>query len=53
MAEVFLGETNGYFSPTLTADDLADNWATVTDRTGYAVPQNLGEETALFLPFLK
>ena len=53
VAEVFLGETNGYYSPTLTADDVAANWDTVTDRTGYAVPANLGEETALFLPFFR
>ena len=53
VAEVFLGETNGYYSPTLTADDVAANWHTVTDRTGYAVPANLGEETALFLPFFR
>jgi NAD(P)-dependent dehydrogenase (short-subunit alcohol dehydrogenase family) len=53
VAEVFLGETNGYFSAALTADELADNWSTVTDRTAYSVPQNLAEETALFLPFLK
>ena len=53
VAEVFLGETSGYYSPTLTADDVAANWAVVTDRNGYAVPANLGEETALFLPFLR
>ena len=53
VAEVFLGETTGYFSAALTADDLADNWSTVTDQTGYSVPQNLADETALFLPFLK
>ncbi len=53
VAEVFLGETTGYFSAALTADELADNWSTVTDQTGYSVPQNLADETALFLPFLK
>ncbi|MFV0308324.1 MAG: SDR family oxidoreductase [Desertimonas sp.] len=53
VAEVFIGETTGYFSSDLTADDLAANWATVTDQDGYAVPGNLGEETALFLPFFR
>jgi NAD(P)-dependent dehydrogenase (short-subunit alcohol dehydrogenase family) len=53
VAEVFLGETTGYFSAGLTADELADSWSTVTAQTGYSVPQNLAEETALFLPFLK
>ena len=28
------------------------NWVTITDRDGYHVPTNLGEETAMFLPFL-
>ena len=28
-------------------------WGTVTDREVYSVPQNLAEETAMFLPFLK
>ena len=52
VAEVFLGETNGYFDAALTPEGVADNWATVTDREGYSVPANLAEETALFLPFL-
>jgi NAD(P)-dependent dehydrogenase (short-subunit alcohol dehydrogenase family) len=52
VAEVFIGETKGYHAPDLDAEDLADHWDAVTDRTEYAVPQNLGEETALFLPSL-
>ena len=52
VAEVFLGETNGYFHADLSPEDVADNWSTITDRSGYHVPANLGEETALFLPFL-
>ena len=42
----------GYFDRDLTPESLADNWATVTDRDGYTVPANIGEETALYLPFL-
>lgn len=51
VAQVFLGETKGYYSPALTPEDVQANWSTITDRSGYAVPNNLGEETALFLPF--
>ena len=52
VAEVFIAEAKGYFDRDLTPEALADNWATVTDRDGYAVPANIGEETALYLPFL-
>ena len=52
VAEVFIAEAQGYFDRDLTLEALADNWATVTDRDGYAVPANIGEETALYLPFL-
>jgi NAD(P)-dependent dehydrogenase (short-subunit alcohol dehydrogenase family) len=52
VAEVFLGETQGWASPTLSPEDVRDQWSTITDREGYAVPANLAEETALFLPFL-
>ena len=53
VAEVFIAETKGWASPALTPEDVHDNWSAITDREGYAVPANLGEETALFLPFLK
>jgi NAD(P)-dependent dehydrogenase (short-subunit alcohol dehydrogenase family) len=53
VAEVFIGETQGFFQSDLSPEALRDNWSTVTDRNGYAVPSNLGEETALFLPFFK
>ena len=52
VAEVFLGETKGYYHAAISPEDVRDNWATITDREGYSVPANLGEETALFLPFL-
>ncbi len=51
VAEVFLGETKGYFHKDLSPEDVRDNFAAITDQQGYAVPHNLGEETALFLPF--
>jgi NAD(P)-dependent dehydrogenase (short-subunit alcohol dehydrogenase family) len=53
VAQVFLGETKGYYNPDLTMEQVRDNWSTITDQSGYAVPNNLGEETALFLPFFK
>jgi len=51
VAQVFLGETNGYYNPALSPEDVQDNWDQINDREGYAVPNNLGEETALFLPY--
>ena len=51
VAQVFIGETKGYHHANLSMEDVRDNWGTITDRDGYAVPNNLGEETALFLPF--
>ncbi len=53
VAHVFIAETNGYFNPELQMEDVRDNWGTITDQSGYAVPNNLPEETALFLPFFK
>ena len=53
VAQVFIGETKGYFKADIGMEDIRDNWSTITDQTGYAVPHNLGEETALFLPFFK
>jgi len=53
VAEVFIGETKGYHHANLSPEDVRDNWATITDQTGYAVPMNLADETAMFLPFMK
>ena len=54
VAEVFIAEAPGYTNTTsLTPEDLRDNWATVTDQTGYTVPANLADETGLFLSALK
>ena len=53
VAEVFIGETKGYYHQAISPEDVRDNWSTITERDGYAVPANLGEETALFLPFMK
>jgi NAD(P)-dependent dehydrogenase (short-subunit alcohol dehydrogenase family) len=53
VAQVFIGETTGYFKADLKPEDLRDNWDAVTDQTGYGTPSNLAEETAMFLPFFK
>jgi hypothetical protein len=54
VAEVFIAETVGYTNTDgLTPEDVRDHWAQVTDQAGYAVPANIGEETALFLAALK
>ncbi|MCB0957022.1 MAG: SDR family oxidoreductase, partial [Ilumatobacter sp.] len=44
VAQVFLGETKGYFKADLGLEDVRDNWGTITDQAGYAVPHNLAEE---------
>jgi NAD(P)-dependent dehydrogenase (short-subunit alcohol dehydrogenase family) len=50
VAEVFIAETVGYTNTSgLTPEDLAANWDTVTDQSGYSVPASIAEETAMFL----
>ena len=53
VAEVFIAEVPGFYKEDLTAEDVADNWAAVTEREGYSVPRNLGEETALYVAAFK
>lgn len=53
VARIFIGETQGYFSATLSMEDVRDNFDTIRNEDGYAVPANIGEETAMFLPFFK
>lgn len=52
VARVFVAETKGYFNRALSVEDVRDHFDTIRDETGYAVPANIGEETALFLPHL-
>ena len=49
VAEVFIGECDGYTSPTLSPEEVRDNWSQITDREGYTVPAHMGDETALFV----
>jgi NAD(P)-dependent dehydrogenase (short-subunit alcohol dehydrogenase family) len=53
VAHVFIAETQGYYHPELSMEDVRDHWGQITDQSGYAVPNNLPEETAMFLPFFK
>lgn len=53
VARIFIGETQGYFNATLSMEDVRDNFDTIRNEDGYAVPANIGEETAMFLPFFK
>ena len=49
VAEVFIGECDGFTSATLSPEEISDNWGQITDREGYTVPAHMGDETALFV----
>jgi len=53
VARIFIGESPGFYSEALTAEDVRDHWDQIRDTEGYAIPANLAEETALFLPYFK
>jgi NAD(P)-dependent dehydrogenase (short-subunit alcohol dehydrogenase family) len=53
VARVFIGETQGHYDPALSVESVRDNFEKIRDTDGYAIPSNLGEETALFLPYFK
>ncbi len=53
VARVFIAETPGFYKDGLTVEDVRDNFDTIRDEAGYAVPANLGEETALYLPYFR
>ena len=53
VARVFIGETVGYYKADLTPEDIAANVEVIRDTAGYAIPNNLGEETALYLPYFR
>ncbi len=48
IAEVFIGEAQGFHSPELTPELVAENWDAITDRDGYVVPATSADETALY-----
>jgi NAD(P)-dependent dehydrogenase (short-subunit alcohol dehydrogenase family) len=53
VARVFIGETQGHYDPALSVESVRDNFEKIRNTDGYAIPSNLGEETALFLPYFK
>ena len=44
IARFFIGLTEGYYNPKLTAEDVRDNWETVRNEEGYIVPASPGDE---------
>ena len=53
VARVFIGETQGYYTPHLSLEDIRDNWEQIRNTDGYQIPANLPEETAMFFNVLK
>ena len=53
VANVIIGETQGYTKPGHTLEDLRDNWDAIMSQDGYFVPGNLADETAVFFEKLK
>ena len=53
-ARIFIAETEGYVhaSPAPTMEDIADNWATINDESGYHVPADLISWSAAFMAHL-
>jgi NAD(P)-dependent dehydrogenase (short-subunit alcohol dehydrogenase family) len=52
VARFFIGMTEGYFNPELSAEDVRDHFAEVRDETGYTVPADPTEEMALVAKLL-
>jgi NAD(P)-dependent dehydrogenase (short-subunit alcohol dehydrogenase family) len=51
-ARIFIAATQGYLRPQSgppTIEDIADNWATINDETGYYVPANLMDWSAHYM----
>jgi len=53
VARVFIGETQGYYKPDISLEDIRDNWEQIRNTDGYVIPANLPEETAMFFNALK
>ena len=54
VSRIFIASTPGYLHPglDLTIDDVARNWATINDETGYYVPADLAGWSAHFMAHL-
>jgi hypothetical protein len=48
VARVFVGETVGYANPSLTPEDVRDNFGQIRDEAGYCVPTDMSDELELF-----
>ena len=54
-ARMFIASTDGYVhsgSHEATIEDVARNWATINDETGYSVPADLNAWSAAFMAHL-
>ncbi len=52
VAEVFVGETQGFVAEKLNPESVRDHWSQITDRDDYVVPRHIGDETQLFMKAL-
>jgi NAD(P)-dependent dehydrogenase (short-subunit alcohol dehydrogenase family) len=52
VAEIFIGVTKGYTSPTLDVEDVRDNLEAICDRDGYVTPTQANDEIGLVLAAL-
>jgi uncharacterized protein YfaT (DUF1175 family) len=51
-ARIFIAVTQGYLGPRSelpTIEDIADNWASINDESGYYVPANLMDWSAHYM----
>ncbi|MDA2961096.1 MAG: SDR family NAD(P)-dependent oxidoreductase [Actinomycetota bacterium] len=53
VAEIFIGECQGFTDADLSPESVRDNWSTICDRDGYAVPAQIAEETKMFVDALR
>jgi hypothetical protein len=53
VARVFIGETQGFYKPGLSLEDVRDNWEQIRNTDGYQIPANLPEETGMFFNVMK
>src|SRR5205807_7085176 len=53
-ARIFIAQTEGYVhpEPQPTVEDVAQNWPTINDETGYYVPEDLNGWSAAFMAHL-
>jgi len=53
VAEIFIGECQGFTDADLSPESVRDNWSTICDRDGYAVPAQIADETKMFVDALR